>query len=72
MVMPVLSFNDGPQSVDEIPQLNSDEFRDWVWVCVASQLALLIFQDLNEAMRSASVDRSTLGMHMNLMRVAAD
>jgi serine/threonine protein kinase len=34
--------------------LISDDFRDWVRVCVISQIALLILQDLKEAMRSVS------------------
>jgi hypothetical protein len=50
--VPVLSWNDGSQSAEGIQVLISSEFRDWVRVCVISQIALLIFQDLKDAMKS--------------------
>jgi hypothetical protein len=55
MAVPVLSLGDGPQFVGGIHNLISDDFRDWVQVYVVSQIALLIFQDLKEAMRSVSM-----------------
>jgi hypothetical protein len=54
MTRPVLSLNDGPQSVDGIQMLSSDEFRNRVQVCVVSSIGPLIFQELKEAMRSMS------------------
>jgi hypothetical protein len=57
MAVAVLSLNDGPQFVDWIRMLISEEFRDWVRVCVISHIVLVIFQNLKEAMRSVSADR---------------
>jgi hypothetical protein len=60
MAVPILSLSDGPQSVDWIQMLISDEFRNWVLVCVVSQIALLIFLDLKEVMRSRPVGQVLL------------
>jgi hypothetical protein len=60
MAIPLPSLNDDPQSVDVIQMLISDESRDWVRVCMVSQIALLIFLDLKEVMRSVSVQQVLL------------
>jgi serine/threonine protein kinase len=56
----VLSLSDGPQIVNWIRILISDQFSDWVQVCLISQIALLIFQYLKEAMKSVSVEQVRL------------
>jgi hypothetical protein len=72
MAIHVLSWNDGRQFVDWIQMLISDEFRDWVRVCVVFQIALLIFQDLKGAVRSVSagqVQVNCIGGAMMVLRL---
>jgi hypothetical protein len=53
-------FMAGPQFVDGIQMVISDEFKDWVLVCLVSQIPLLVFRNLNEAIRSASTGQIRL------------
>jgi hypothetical protein len=72
MAVPVLSLNYSRQFVHGIQMLISGQFRDWVRVCVVSQIALLIFQDFKAAMQSVLVGQVLLnwiGGAMTVLRL---
>jgi hypothetical protein len=66
MGVPVLSLNDDLQSVDVIQMLISDEFRDWVRVCVVSQIQMLISDEFRDWVRICVISQIGLLIFQDL------